>query len=166
MKKFFKQRSEIEKEYVLKLTRLQKSFIPKPKKDVNEEDSCNLAFKWDETSYFLVMSNFVLSRKILEELGFRANQHSAISDTIENEYLKEINVRVLESRKHLKLQTIEFRKLRAELDKCYNALNDSLFLYKKSHNDQQNIDQGWVHLIHAEKILAILPSDKSLVFCC
>ena len=102
----------------------------------------------------------------MEELGFRANQHSAISDTIENEYLKEINVRVLESRKHLKLQTIEFRKLRAELDKCYNALNDSLFLYKKSHNDQQNIDQGWVHLIHAEKILAILPSDKSLVFCC
>ena len=102
----------------------------------------------------------------MEELGFRTNQHSAISDNIENEYLKEINVRVRESRNHLKVQKVEFQKLRTELDKCYNALNDSLFLYKKSHNDQQNIDQGWVHLIHAEKFLAILPSDKSLVFCC
>ena len=77
----------------------------------------------------------------MEELGFRSNQHSAISDNIENEYLKEINVRVRESRKQLKEQKGEFQKLRTELDKCYNALNNSLFQYKKSHNEQQNIDQ-------------------------
>ena len=77
----------------------------------------------------------------MEELGYRTNQHSAISDNIENEYMKEINVRVRESRNHLKVQKDEYQKLRAELEKCYSALNDSLFQYKKSHNDQQNIDQ-------------------------
>ena len=82
-----------------------------------------------------------LSSKILEELGYRTNQHSAISDNIENEYIMEINIRVRESRIHLKGQKDEYQKLRAELDKCYSALNDSLFQYKKSHNDQQSIDQ-------------------------
>ena len=51
MKKFFQQRSAIEKDYVLKLTRLQKNFTPKLKKGENEEDSCNLAFRWEESSY-------------------------------------------------------------------------------------------------------------------
>ena len=87
------------------------------------------------------MNNVFASSKILEELGYRTNQHSAISDNIENEYLKEVNVRVRESRNHLKVQKDEYQKLRAELDKCYSALNDSMFQYKKSHNDQQNIDQ-------------------------
>ena len=77
----------------------------------------------------------------MEELGYRTNQHSVISDNIENEYMKEINVRVQESRNHLKVQKDEYQKLRNELDKCYSALNESMFQYKKSHNDQQNIDQ-------------------------
>ena len=51
MKKFFQQRSAIEKDYVLKLTRLQKNLAPKLKKGVDEEDSCNVAFRWEETSY-------------------------------------------------------------------------------------------------------------------
>ena len=77
----------------------------------------------------------------MEELGYRTNQHSVISDNIENEYMKEINVRVQESRNHLKVQKDEYQKLRTELDKCYSALNESMFQYKKSHNDQQNINQ-------------------------
>ena len=45
MKRFLIERSKIEKAYVLKLTKLQKDFIPRPKKDVNEEDSCTLVFR-------------------------------------------------------------------------------------------------------------------------
>ena len=50
-------------------------------------------------------------------------------------------MRARESRNHLKVQKDEYQKLRAELEKCYSALNESIFQYKKSHNDQQNIDQ-------------------------
>ena len=77
----------------------------------------------------------------MEELGYRTNQHSAISDNIDKEYMKEIDIRVKESRNHLKVQKDEYQKLRAELDKSYSALNESVFQYKKAHNDQQNIDQ-------------------------
>ena len=77
----------------------------------------------------------------MEELGYRTNQHSVISDNIENEYMKENNARVQESRNHLKVQKDEYQKLRTELDRCYSALNESMFQYKKSHNDQQNINQ-------------------------
>ena len=87
----------------------------------------------------------------MEELGFRTNQHSAISDNIDNECLKAINGRVRESRTHLKVQKVEFQKLRTELDKCYNALNDSLFLYRKSHNDQ-NVDQNKIDVTDAAGI--------------
>ena len=45
LKKFLKQRSEIEKGYVSKLTKLQKNFIPKQKKYENVEDSTNLVFR-------------------------------------------------------------------------------------------------------------------------
>ena len=45
MKRFLTERSKIEKGYVLKLTKLQKDFIPRQKKDANEEDSCSLVFR-------------------------------------------------------------------------------------------------------------------------
>ena len=81
-------------------------------------------------------------RKILEELGYRSNQHSAIADNIEKEYMKEINERVRDSKTILRLQKNEFQKQKNELEKCYNSLNDSLYHYKKSHNDMQSINQS------------------------
>ena len=77
----------------------------------------------------------------MEELGYRTNQHSAIADNIENECMKEINERVREARTKLREQKVEFQKQRNELDRCYNGLNDSLYHYKKSHNDLQSINQ-------------------------
>ena len=88
-----------------------------------------------------IIDNPFIFRKILEELGYRTNQHSAISDNIEQECLREITERVRDTRSVLKLQKVEFQKLRNELDRCYSALNDSLFQYKKSHNDLQSLNQ-------------------------
>ena len=77
----------------------------------------------------------------MEELGYRTNQHSAISDNIENEYIKEINERVRESRNHLRLKKSDFQKFKTELEKSYSSLNASQFQYRKAHNELQTIDQ-------------------------
>ena len=56
--------------------------------------------------------------------------------------MKEINERVRDSKTILRLQKNEFQKQKNELEKCYNSLNDSLYHYKKSHNDMQSINQS------------------------
>ena len=45
LKRFFKQRSDIEKDYVGKLNKLQKNFTPKPRKSDTDEDTCTLVFR-------------------------------------------------------------------------------------------------------------------------
>lgn len=43
LKKFLKQRSEVEKDYVGRLNRLQRNFTPRAKS--SEDDSCTLVFR-------------------------------------------------------------------------------------------------------------------------
>jgi len=104
LKRFFKQRGDIEKDYVGKLNRLQKNFTPRSKSS-DEEHSCTIVFK-----------------KILEELGYRTNQHSAIADNIENECMKEINERVREARAKLGSKKLSFKSREMSLTDATTVL--------------------------------------------
>ena len=70
---------------------------------------------------------------MLEELGYQAGQHELVAESFEKDYAKEIDDRVNEVKKEMKMSKKEADTLQRNMHQSYKALDDAKLKYQKSH---------------------------------
>lgn len=117
--RFIRERSEVEKEYAKNLRALLGRFWPKEnKKDKTEESTQLKGF-----------------RLILKEIGFQANQHEALAETLAKTVFLAVNNKTKELSDQTAKYKKEARKLTEEKEKSEKTLEKSKLKYQRSFLD-------------------------------
>ena len=69
---------------------------------------------------------------------YQANQHELIAESLGIDLIKDVDSRVIEVRKELQNNYRKAGTLKKGIESSYKALDNSLYKYQRSHNEQEN----------------------------
>ena len=74
---------------------------------------------------------------------YQANQHELIAESLGIDLIKVVDSRVIEVRKGLQENNKKAGSLKKNIESSYKALDNSLYKYQRSHNDQETAKSNY-----------------------